>query len=335
MDSVATGIPLANGRGLINLREPMLLLVAVVLAVAFSVALPGFASVDNWSTLLKSVSVLGMLSIAATIVIIGGGIDLSGVATMIAGAGCLLQLVHNGVDIPLALLVALCLVVAIGLANGMLVAFFEITPLLATLASGFVVIGITKAALLAQSVVYVPAALEPYRGLSRGAVLGVPTPVLVLLGVALAAHLLLTRTRVGLFIHALGDNSNAASVVGLPRRRLTIYLYLVSALVAFLGGLVTAGSAGGINVQVTSGTLVFDVILVAVIGGASLSGGQGRISGVLVAALLVGIIVNGMTLMNVNNIVQDIFKSVVLLFAIMLDRFVHPIDLETARQGDL
>lgn len=322
-------------RSAINSRELLLFVVAIALALTFSLALPGFATASNWLTLLKSISVLGILSIAAAIVIIGGGIDLSAVAIMIAGAGWLLQLTSDGVDIPVALILSLGLVIAMGVVNGVLISLLEITPLLATLASGFMIVGFTKMALMSQSVVYTPAVLEPYRVISSGSLLGVPAPVVILFVTALLAHLFLTRTRMGLFVQSLGDNPYAAVIIGLKRRSITIKLYVVSALIAYLAGCLTAASAGGINVQVTNGTLMFDVILVAVLGGASLSGGQGRISGILISAVLIGIVINGMTLMNVNNIIQDIFKSVVLLLAILLDRILHPIDPDTARQGDL
>lgn len=335
MAAFPVGGPLVRYRALLDAREPLLLVVALLLAVVFSLTLPGFATTDNWLTLLKSVSVLGILSVAAAIVIIGGGIDLSGVAVMIAGAGWLLQLTHDGAGLPSALVLSFGLVVLIGIANAILISVLEITPLLATLASAFIVTGLTKTVLMSQSVVYTPAALEPYRIIGSGTVFGVPAPVVILLVLALLAHLFLTRTRSGLFIHAMGDNPAAGAIAGLQCRKLTFLLYVLSAAVAYLAGLVTAASAGGVNVQITNGTLVFDVILVAVLGGASLNGGQGRIPGVLAAAVLIGIVLNGMTLMNINNILQDIFKSVVLLLAILLDRFLHPIDPDTARQGDL
>lgn len=333
---MSTGMELfAWLEGRANSRELLLLAVTIALALIFAFTLPGFATASNWLALLKSIAVLGILSIAAAIVIIGGGIDLSSVAVMIAGVGWLLQLTTDGVDISVAILLSFGLVVAIGLINGVLVSFLEITPLLATLASAFVVTGFTKMALMSQSVVYTPGVLEPYRIISSGKVLGIPAPILILLGTALVAHFLLTRTRTGLFVQSLGDNPYAAVIIGIKRRAITLQLYIISAAIAFLAGLLTAASAGGINVQVTNGTLMFDVILVAVLGGASLSGGQGRISGILTSALLIGIVINGMTLMNVNNIIQDIFKSVVLLLAILLDRMLHPIDPDTARQGDL
>jgi ribose transport system permease protein len=316
-------------------REMPLLGLTLLIAVILSFVLPGFASAENWVTLIRSISVLGMLSVGATAVIIAGGIDLSVVATMVATTGWLLRRVQDGASPEQSLLLALGLALAIGLVNGFLVAYCEIAALLTTLATSLLVIGLATLFLVRLSVVYVPPELEAFRVIGQGQVLGIPIPILILIGLAIAMHLLLSRTKVGLFTYAQGDNASAARLIGVPSRRLIVVLFVLSALTALVAGLVVAGTAGGINLQITNGTMVFDVVLIAVLGGVSLSGGEGRISGVLAAALLIGVMLNGMTLLNVNTIVQDIFKSLVLLVALTADRFLHPIDPETARQGDL
>lgn len=326
---------LSLAHNLARSREIPLVVLTVVLALVLSFSLPGFARIENWLTLIRSVSVLGMLSVGAMVVIVGGGIDLSVVATMVATSGWLLRLVQDGMPPEQALLLAIGLALLVGLVNGVLVAYFEISALLTTLATSLLVLGLATLFLVRLSVIYVPPELEAFRAIGQGQIFGIPVPILILLALAIAVHVLLSRTKLGLFTYAQGDNAAAARLIGVPTRRLIVVLYVISALTALIAGLVVAGTAGGINLQITNGTMVFDVVLIAVLGGVSLNGGEGRVAGVLAAALLIGVILNGMTLLNINTIVQDIFKSLVLLVALTADRFLHPIDPETARQGDL
>jgi ribose transport system permease protein len=153
--------------------------------------------------------------------------------------------------------------------------------------------------------------------------------------VAMLGHFILSRMTVGRFVYASGDNAETARLTGISVRVLAMQQYAFSAAVAFLAGLVTAGSVASINTLVFNSSLIFDVLLIVVLGGVSLSGGRGSIVSVLVGTALIGTLLNVMILMNIQGDVQNIVKSVVLLGAIALDRKLHPRDEETARQGDL
>jgi len=110
--------------------------------------------------------------------------------------------------------------------------------------------------------------------------------------------------------------------------------YVLVAFLAWLAGLVWIGTTGSIQMAITQGTMIFDVVLVVVIGGISLVGGRGSVASVVVGCILIGTLLNAFTIMDVNSEVQNIIKGVVLLAAIVLDNFLHPRDEETARQGD-
>lgn len=315
--------------------ENIVLAFTLATFLVFSLLLHGFLTVENILTIARSVSILGILGVGMAVVILARGLDLSLVATMVASAGWVLELVRVGTPLPWAFALPLGLVLLIGLANGFLVAFVEIPAVLATLASGVVIIGGTHTFLVNGSVVLFPAALADFQVLGQGTLLGVPIPILVFSGVALVGHMFVSHTRSGLFTRAQGDNDQCARIVGIPIRSMIVIQFVGAALIAFIAGIVMAASAGGINMRIAVGTMIFDIILVAVLGGFSLSGGQGRIWGVVVSALFIGTLLNGMTIMNVDTIWQNIIKTLVLLCAIVTDNLMHPQDPETARQGDI
>jgi ribose transport system permease protein len=133
----------------------------------------------------------------------------------------------------------------------------------------------------------------------------------------------------------MGDNPLTARVTGIPTRPMMLLQYALSGFVAYLAGLVTAAVVNSVSTRVVSSTLVYDVILVAVIGGIGLSGGKGGIRNVIVGTLLVGILLNGMTIMNLTYTAQNILKSVILLAAIVIDTILNPRDEQTAQHGDI
>ena len=118
-------------------------------------------------------------------------------------------------------------------------------------------------------------------------------------------------------------------------RPLTVALYVVTAMVAFIAGLVTAGVVGEVHTRLVGSTLVYDVILVVALGGISLSGGKGSVRNVIAGTLLIGIMLNGMTILNVSFTQQNIVKGLILLAAIVADSLVNPRDEQTSRQGDI
>jgi len=136
-------------------------------------------------------------------------------------------------------------------------------------------------------------------------------------------------------LYGLGDNPAAARLTGLPARPITVMMYAFSSIFAFAAGLLMAVTVGNVNTRLSNSMMVYDVILVVVIGGIGLSGGKGRIANVLAGTLLIGILLNGMTIMDLDFSVQSIIKSVVLLAAIVVDSILNPRDEQTSQQGDI
>ena len=315
-------------------QEQIVLLTTVLLAGGFALLVPGFASLKNILTLLDGIAVLGILSLGAAIVIIGRGLDISQIASLAIGAALAAVVMRAGGGIGFAVLCGFGIALAIGLVNGFVIAFVEVPPLFATLATNLLMFGLAQIFIVGSTfLVYVPRSAAGFLALG-GDVDGIPIPVLIFLALALLVHLLLSRTRIGRFIYAHGDNPEAARLSGIPVRPLTMLEYSLSAVIGYVAGLVLMAMLSSIDTQIVMGTEMFNVILVAVLGGVSLVGGRGSVLSVCAGCLLIGVMLNGMTLLNLGNDTQNIFRGLVLLAAIVGDNLLHPRDEETARQGD-
>jgi len=315
-------------------QEQIVFAVAALLALVFAATLPGFATIGNLLALLNNVAVLGILSLGAAIVIIARGLDISQIASMAMGAALAVLMMQGGWSLGWAILGGLAVTTVIGLLNGFAIAFVEIPPLFATLAANLLIFGLVRILIVGTTyVLYVPDDATGFLAMG-GSVAGIPVPVLVFFGMAAVVHWFLSRTRIGRFIYAHGDNPEAARQTGIPVRPLTMLEYVLSSNIGYLGGLILTAMLASIDTQVISGAMIFNVILVAVLGGVSLVGGRGGVISVLAGALLIGVVLNGMTLLNLNNDVQDIVRGLVLLGAIVVDNRLHPRDEETARQGE-
>ncbi len=315
-------------------QERIVLALAVLLFVVSAVLLPGFLAPDNLISIVRSVSVLGILALGMAIVIIGRGIDLAAVAIMAMSAAWYLQLLNDGWSGPAALGMTVAGVLAIGLANGFLIAYADVPAIFATLASGAFVFGYVRSQLITQDAVPVPNGnwLELLGG-SR--FLAIPVEVFVFAGASLLIFLFLRYTKWGRYVYFMGDNFQAARNMGIPVRPMIMLRYVISALIALAAGLLTASSLLSINTRVVNSTLLYDIILVVVIGGIGLSGGKGGVRNVIVGALLIGIMLNAMTIIDIPNIYQNLFKATILLIAIIVDSLLNPRDEQTAQQGDI
>jgi len=210
----------------------------VMLFVGFALFLPGFSTPDNMIALLQNVAVLGILSLGMAIVIIGRGIDLSMIATLAVPAGLILQMVQNGHSVFAAFAAAAVLAVAFGLINGWLIAYAEVPSLFTTLASGLFLAGMGQAFFFQLDVVQWSEKLDPIAWVGRGALLGVPMPIIMFALAALGVAFFLRRTRLGAYVSAIGDNPFGARTTGIPTRPVIVLQYLLAALIgAFAGGL--------------------------------------------------------------------------------------------------
>jgi ribose transport system permease protein len=316
-------------------QEQIVFGLALLLCIAFSIALPGFLSTNNVLNLVRSVSILGILGVAMGLVVIGRGIDLSLVALMAVSVAWTMNLITAGMPLPQALAIGLAFSLLVGAVNGWLIAYAEVPAIFATLAMGTLIYGFGRYFLFALDVAYVPEAAKPLLWLGQGRLFGVPVPIFVFAAVCVAGYLFLRYAKSGRYLRAVGDNILAARITGVPARPVIILQYVLSSLIGFMAGIVTAASVASMNTRLALSTYVYDVILVVVLGGIGLSGGKGGVRNVIVGTLLIGVLLNGMTIMDIQYTVQNVIKGVLLLTAIVIDTIVNPRDEQTAQQGDI
>jgi len=316
-------------------QQEIVFAVFAALFLLFSIFLRGFLTPENMLTLLQNVAVLGILGLAMAIVVIGRGIDLSLIAALAVPPGLVLQMVQDGHSLAASLAVAGLLSVALGLVNGWLIAYAEVPSLFATLATGLLVAGLGQAALFRLDVVQWSDGMAGFERLGQGSILGIPTSIVMFAIAAVVVLVLLRQTRFGAYIYAVGDNPYAARVTGIPSRPVIVLQYVLAALIGCFAGLVLAASVSSMPTRIFNSTLIYDVILVVVLGGIGLSGGRGGVLNVIIGTLLIGTMLNGMTILDVPYAGQNLIKGVVLLLAVIADTFLNPRNEETAQQGDI
>lgn len=316
-------------------QELIVLALAVGLFAVFALTLQGFLTAGNILNLVRNVATLGILSLGMAVAVIGRGVDLSLIAVMAVSLTLAVVLGNGGYPFGQALLLGLAFVVAIAAAMGFLIAYVEVPAIFATLAVSAIVYGAGRGIVAKLDVNNLPDGLDWFLFLGRGTLLGIPMPIYAFGAAALLLYLFLQRTGLGRFIYAIGDNQASARITGLPVRPLIILQYVISGMMAFLAGCVTTASVASMNMRMVNSTLIYDVLLVVILGGIGLTGGRGGVRNVLVGTMLIGLLLNGMTILDISYIVQNLVKSAVLLCALVVDALLNPRDEQTSQQGDI
>lgn len=309
--------------------------IAVLLLIVFSVTLDGFATVGNLLSLVQGVAIIGVLAIGMALVVIGRGIDLSMISVAVMPVAWSFVLMTRGVPAEVASLSAVAVAIAVGLLNGWLVAYVEVPAIFATLATGTIIYGAMQFFAVSDDIVQVPIAIQGIGHVMRDATWGVPHSVIFFAMVALVAGLLLRITVAGRYVYAIGDNPATARITGIPVRPNIVMQYVLTSLVALTAGYVLALTVDSANTRIFNSTMIYDVILIVVLGGIGLGGGKGHVANVLVGTALIGILLNGMTIMNLAYTTQNLIKASILLIAITVDSLLNPRDEQTSQQGDI
>jgi len=293
-----------------------LLLVILLVGLFLSLSTDSFMSVANLTNVARQVSINGILAVGVTFVLLTGGVDLSlGSVVALSGVACA-TFAHPGdhsVFVPIA--VGLLTGAACGLVNGTLVTLGGVAPFIVTL--GMMTI--------ARGLALIFSGGRPVADMSNeltalaGDLFGIPIPMLCFAGVAVAAWFFLSNFRLGRHIYAVGGNENAARAAGVPVEQVKLFAYGLCGLLAGLAGVVLAA-------RITTGqpnagqAYELDAIAAVVIGGTSLAGGVGTITGTLLGVLLIGVINNGLDLQGVSSYYQAVIKGVIIVGAVWLDR---------------
>lgn len=289
-----------------------------VITIILSILSPNFLSLDNILNILRQVSINALIAFGMTFVILTGGIDLS-VGSMLALAAALTAgLMASGMDPILAMLLGLLAGAIMGAINGFVITKGKVAPFIATLATMTIFRGL--------ALVYTEG--RPITGLSkdlsfelmgRGYFFGVPVPVIWMLISYAILYFILKKTTFGRRVYAIGGNEEASILSGIKVDRVKIWVYSITGLLSALAGIILTSRLN--SAQPTAGTAYeLDAIAAVVLGGTSLSGGRGWIFGTMVGALIIGVLNNGLNLLDVSSFYQQVVKGGVILLAVILDR---------------
>ena len=324
-----TPTPSAGSRRAADMRQKLLAFASlIVLLAVFSVASPNFAQVGNMMSILQATSVNGVLAIAATLVIITGGIDLS-VGTLMTFTAVIAGVVLTwwGMPLPLGVLGAIGAGAAVGLVSGTLVAKAKIPPFIATLGMMLVLKGLSLVISGTKPIYFNDT--PGFDAIAQGSLIGrlipalpVPNGVLILFLVAGATGWMLSRTVLGRYTFAIGSNEEAVRLSGVNVDGWKMAVYAVAGAICGVAGLLIASRLNSAQPALGQG-YELEAIAAVVIGGTSLAGGRGTILGTLIGALIISVLTNGLRIMSVAPEWQTVVTGAIIIAAVYADQLRH------------
>lgn len=289
----------------------------IVVMAIFSIASPYFMTVKNWLNIGQAISIRGIIAIGLTIVLITGGLDLS-IAAVAAVAGMAAAAMINAqVNGWLAAVLALILAGSLGAINGTIIVKFRINPIIATLGTLLLYRGLAYVVSGGKNIVI---GVNTWSFLGRGFFLGIPVSLIIYIVLLVLAYLFLRYTITGNYIYAIGGNSEACRNSGIKVDRLRFGVYIFTAMLSGVAGLILMSQAGTATPVALSGAEL-DIIAAVLLGGIALSGGRGSLLGTFLGSLLIGVINNGLILTQVQIYWQMVARGVLLIIAVTLDSF--------------
>ncbi|MFZ1382542.1 MAG: ABC transporter permease [Scrofimicrobium sp.] len=302
-------------------KEYSVVLVLLVIVLFMGLMKPNeFLSLSNMFTILRQVSILGILTVGMLFAMVAGGIDLS-VGSMVSFTCVLAAVFMSKMGWPpvLAIIATLLVAMLIGLAMGTVIVKSEIFPMIGTLAVMTILGGFAYLVAGGKPVSPIP---ESVKFLAQGYISIVPVPVIILLIVLVVAAFVLNRTYIGRYFYLVGSNEEASRLSGIPTDKVKILSYMICSTLAGLGGVIMMSrvSSGQPNVGLA---MEMDVLTAAVIGGVSLMGGEGKIGKAFSGVLLLGVLLNAMTILNISEHWQMVVKGTVFLAAVTFAGFQH------------
>jgi len=290
----------------------------LILSAFFGITSDKFFTLDNLLTVALQTSVIAIIAIGQTYVIITTGIDLS-IGSNIAISGIIASiLMTQGVSIPVAMMAGLLSGIIVGILNGLLIVYGDLPPFIVTLGAMSIVRGI---ALVITGGIPVSNLPSKFAILGNGRIIKdlIPVPVIIMLVLAIIFGFILAKTKLGRYTYAVGSNFEAARLSGISIPKTIISIYAISGFLAACSGLILAARI--VSGQPTAGTgYELDAVASSVIGGASLMGGEGTIVGTIIGAFVIGVLRNGLNLLNVSAFWQQIAIGIVIIGAVFLDR---------------
>ena len=288
----------------------------VAITLFFALMTDAFLTFDNFIVILRQVSIIGICAFGETLVVIGGGIDLS-VGSTVALSGVIAASLAKfmEVPVPLAFLAGIAAGSACGLLNGILTTKVKIPSIIVTLGTLTIIRGLAFIIVGGVTVFGMPVS---YRVLGRSYIGFVPIPVLIMVGIFAVFFIVLNMLSFGRYVYAIGSNEEAAVISGVNVDKMKTAVFMLCGLMAGIGGAILSSRLDSGQAATAQG-LELDVLTAVVLGGVSIAGGKGKLESVFVGVLIIGILANGMVLLNIQHFYQLVIKGGVLLFAVGLD----------------
>jgi ribose transport system permease protein len=300
------------------IKKYAIFIILIVVIALFGMLSPVFLTTNNFINVARQISIIMIAAIGATIVIITGGIDLS-IGSMLSLSHVLIAIfIINMVWNPwIACLVAMLISLAIGFIHGILITKIKIPPLIVTLASWNILQGIALQITKGMTIARFP---NSFKVVGQGYVWIIPVPVIIAIITVALGSLILNKTTFGRYFFAIGGNEEAARLSGVNVDRMKIIAYMSSAFFTTLGAIVLLSRID--TAMATTGQgFEFTVIIAVVLGGISIRGGRGKLSNVVAGVIILGLLANGMAVLNMGAFIQLILKGLILLIAVGFDTF--------------
>ena len=279
-----------------------------------------FLTANNLLNLLLQVTSNALIAFGMTFVILTGGIDLSVGSILALSSALTAGLLGSGMPVTLAILISLILGCILGMMNGLLISYGKLAPFIVTLATMTIFRGATLVYTNGNPITKGLSDTFLFQFLGQGYIVGIPFPVIIMFIVFIVLYVLLHKTAFGKSVYAIGGNEKAAYISGVKLNKVKIIIYSISGMMASISGLIITSRLS--SAQPTAGaSYEMDAIAAVVLGGTSLSGGKGRILGTLIGALIIGVLNNGLNIIGVSAFWQQVVKGVVILIAVLIDRF--------------
>lgn len=298
------------------LKEYGIVLVLFFTMAVFSIANPRFMTVSNFLTVLKQTSVVCICGMGMLFVLITGGINLA-VGFMMSATGMILAIfmVWFGMNPVLAVILVFGIMMFVGVIIGAIIAYLHVAPFIVTMAFMNVLKGFSFLVTGGRNIADLP---DSFCWLGLGDIIGIPVPVILMAVALFIGYFILKRMYVGRFFYALGSNEEAARLSGINVPLIKIVTYVISSFFATFAGIVMLARIKTAS-PTTGNGYEFDVITACVLGGVSMTGGEGRVYQVLVGSMIIAVLNNGLIMMQVSEYIQIILKGIILLFAVIID----------------
>ncbi|MGD2049565.1 MAG: ribose ABC transporter permease [Chloroflexota bacterium] len=313
---------LAEAQRLVRRREFLqrygLILSFLLLCLALTLLSDRFLTANNIVNILRQSTINGIIAVGMTLVILTAGIDLSVGSILALSSVITANMLQTGLPVPVAILIGLGIGAGCGLINGVTITRASVPPFVTTLGMMTIARGFALVYTEGKPITGLP---EAFRFIGTGSIGPIPTPIVIAAAAFIIGTILLTRTSLGQFIYAIGNNPVAARYAGISVSLNITFVYVVSGLLSALAGLILIARLD--SAQPTAGVAFeFDAIAAVVVGGTSFAGGQGGLGGTLIGVLIIAVLNNGLNLLNISSFYQPVVSGVVIALALLLHRAV-------------